>query len=101
MKDLGRQQGRIIILGDGTEGISGPDVEMLDHDEEEKDLDSQVIKGPANPEPDRSEREGTPGPNATHTEASNGNTFEPAPQNVEVNHRPANSQDNTLGAAAH
>ncbi|KAI9773802.1 MAG: Protein phosphatase 2C 2 [Geoglossum simile] len=98
MKDLGRQQGGVIILGDGTENPTGPDdVEMPDHDED-GDLPSQVIRGPANLEQERSEREGTPGPNATHTDTSEGETSEQPLQSVEANHRPADTQDNKLGA---
>jgi len=39
--------GRIILLGDGTEIASSSDSadsEMFDHEEEDKDLDSQVNK---------------------------------------------------------
>jgi protein phosphatase PTC2/3 len=37
--------GRIILLGDGTElTTEAPDAEMFDHDDEDKDLDSQVDK---------------------------------------------------------
>lgn len=37
--------GRVILLGDGTEiSTDAPDSEMFDHDDEDKDLDSQVDK---------------------------------------------------------
>lgn len=57
--------GRIILLGDGTEiQADAPDSDMFDHDDEDKDLESQVDKyskegsnGNA-----RNDREGTPGP---------------------------------------
>ena len=102
MRDLGRPQGRIIILGDGTEIMAGSDdIEMFDHDEEDRDLDSQVIKGAPNHEQDRGEREGTPGPNATHTETSEGKTSdETTPKIAEVNHHPINSKDSKLGTTA-
>ncbi|KAI9723495.1 MAG: Protein phosphatase 2C 2 [Chrysothrix sp. TS-e1954] len=59
-RDLGGRSGRIILLGDGTEVLTdSADSDMFDHDEEDKDLESQVDKGQANA---RSEREGTPGP---------------------------------------
>ncbi|TVY65599.1 Protein phosphatase 2C-like protein [Lachnellula suecica] len=42
----GNQKGRIILLGDGTEVLTdSDDTEMFDHQEEDKDLDSQVHKG--------------------------------------------------------
>lgn len=42
------RSGRIILLGDGTEVLTdSDDTEMFDHDEEEKDLASQVKKGQA------------------------------------------------------
>lgn len=42
------QRGRIILLGDGTEVLTdSDDTEMFDHQEEDKDLASQVSKGPA------------------------------------------------------
>ncbi|RDL37887.1 putative protein phosphatase 2C [Venustampulla echinocandica] len=42
----GTQKGRIILLGDGTEVLTdSDDTEMFDHQEEDKDLASQVSKG--------------------------------------------------------
>jgi protein phosphatase 2C family protein 2/3 len=42
----GNQRGRIILLGDGTEVLTdSDDTEMFDHQEEDKDLISQVHKG--------------------------------------------------------
>jgi protein phosphatase PTC2/3 len=36
-------KGRIILLGDGSEALTGPDdAAMFDHDDEDKDLESQV-----------------------------------------------------------
>ena len=59
-------QGRIILLGDGTEVLTdSDDTDMFDHSEEDKDTENQVKKAtPATPDLDsnRSEREGTPGP---------------------------------------
>ena len=61
----GGRSGRIILLGDGTEVLTDSDeTEMFDHDEEDKDLDSQVGRGGPHSEESRSrsEREATPGP---------------------------------------
>lgn len=56
--------GRVILLGDGTEVSTGDhDGDMFDNEDEDKDLDSQVNK--YNHEADnksRQDREGTPGP---------------------------------------
>src|SRR4051812_4469797 len=63
--------GRIILLGDGTEiSTEAADSEMFDHDDEDKDLDSQVSKFPSegsaagsNGKAEiRNAREETPGP---------------------------------------
>ena len=55
---LGGRSGRPILLGDGTEDLHDSDEQdMFDHDEEDKDLETQVSKGQA-------EREGTPGPSS-------------------------------------
>lgn len=46
----GNQRGRIILLGDGTEVLTdSDDTEMFDRSEEDRDLDSQVSKGAADP----------------------------------------------------
>jgi hypothetical protein len=103
MRDLGRPQGRIILLGDGTELVAdADDTEMLDRDEEDKDLESQVIKGTMNLEQSRSEREGTPGPNATHLEMLKGKTSDDsASPAVGVNHYPINPKDGKMETTAH
>lgn len=45
-RNLGGRSGRIILLGDGTEVLTDSDeTEMFDHEEEDKDLASQVGKG--------------------------------------------------------
>ena len=63
-RDLGGRSGRIILLGDGTEVLTdSADSDMFDHDEEDKDLESQIHKGQVHA---RSEREGTPGPSAAN-----------------------------------
>ena len=80
-RGMGGRSGRIILLGDGREIITeSDDTEMFDHDEEDKDLDSQVMKSHPQPDDDhtRSEREETPGPQLqpskeTHTPESNEN----------------------------
>lgn len=56
-RGIGGRSGRIILLGDGTEVLTDSDeTDMFDHEEEDKDLDSQVPKG------GRGDREETPGP---------------------------------------
>lgn len=64
--NVGRS-GRIILLGDGSEVLTeGDDTEMIDHDDEDKDLESQVTKGLPKPGTGKSEprngREDTPAP---------------------------------------
>ena len=64
---MGGRNGRIILLGDGTEVLTeSDDTDMFDHDEEDKDLDAQVTKGhvESNDEDSRQrgEREETPAP---------------------------------------
>ena len=68
-RGMGGRSGRIILLGDGTEVLTGnDDMEMFDHEEEDKDLDSQVPKGQDNTTDDnRGAREETPGPEAPIT----------------------------------
>ena len=63
---MGGRSGRIILLGDGTEVLTESDeTEMFDHDEEDKDLESQVSKGqPHSTDERRSDREDTPAPQA-------------------------------------
>lgn len=42
----GGKKGRIILLGDGSEILTGPeDTDMIDHEEEDEDLASQAHKG--------------------------------------------------------
>ncbi|KAI9678132.1 MAG: Protein phosphatase 2C 2 [Caeruleum heppii] len=58
--DNGRASGRVIVLGDGSEVLTGSDdTEMLDRDDEDQDLQSQVSKTSANPPPGTS-TEGNP-----------------------------------------
>lgn len=64
---MGGRSGRIILLGDGTEVLTeSDDMDMFDHDEEDKDLDAQVTKGHVESTDEdrrlRSEREETPAP---------------------------------------
>ncbi|KAK3170938.1 hypothetical protein OEA41_003022 [Lepraria neglecta] len=65
-RGVGSRSGRIILLGDGTEGLTeSDDTEMFDHEEEDKDLESQVTKGQGTTnDEDRGAREETPGPEA-------------------------------------
>jgi protein phosphatase 2C family protein 2/3 len=64
--------GRIILLGDGTEiSTEAPDSEMFDHEDEDRDLDSQVVKSQSE-DPNgnaRTAREETPGPAPQTTES--------------------------------
>lgn len=59
------RQGRIILLGDGTEIISDQNEEELFNQTEEQDLANQV-----HPTNSRNEREGTPGPQGKQDESS-------------------------------
>ena len=63
-RSFGGRSGRIILLGDGTEVLTDSDeADMFDHSEEDRDLESQVRKGPTSREDmSRGQREGTPGP---------------------------------------
>jgi protein phosphatase PTC2/3 len=65
-RGFGGKNGRIILLGDGTEVLTeSDDTDMFDHSEEDKDTENQVSKGtPATSDEEsmRSEREGTPAP---------------------------------------
>ena len=65
-RGIGGRSGRIILLGDGTEVLTESDeTEMFDHEEEDKDLESQVSKGQTKPKDEnRGVREETPGPEA-------------------------------------
>lgn len=66
-RGAGGRSGRIILLGDGTEVLTDSDeTEPFDHEEEDKDLDSQVAKGNlTSTEGNRGVREETPGPQST------------------------------------
>ena len=69
----GGRSGRIILLGDGAEVHTDSDeTEMFDHEEEDKDLDSQAAKGSllVN-DAHRGAREETPGPEAPETTQNN------------------------------
>jgi protein phosphatase 2C family protein 2/3 len=62
--------GRIILLGDGTEiSNEAPESDMFDHDDEDKDLESQVDKYNSEEKngSSRGDREGTPGPQSKDT----------------------------------
>jgi len=67
-RGFGGRNGRIILLGDGSEPLTDAyDADMFDHSEEDKDSENQVNKGSQaskNEEAMRSEREGTPAPQA-------------------------------------
>ena len=106
---IGGRAGRIILLGDGTEILTGNahdddgDVDMEDRGEaeeaEENDLEEQVQKGKdANApngetsEEDRSKREETPSP------ALQGKTAEPAEDSKKQESETSNSEPKTLPA---
>ncbi|KAF2840807.1 putative serine/threonine phosphatase 2C ptc2 [Patellaria atrata CBS 101060] len=91
--------GRIILLGDGTELSSdSADSEMFDQDEEEKDLVSQVNKGgeSGRDTENRSQREGTPGPDAT-PEGSSSKTVE-SPKSTATERSEDNSESKSATA---
>jgi len=83
-RGFGGRNGRIILLGDGTEVLTdSDDTEMFDQSEEDKDTANQVKKDtPDTSDVDstRSQREGTPGPQSagddskvsSHRDASHG-----------------------------
>ena len=68
-RGVGGRSGRIILLGDGTEVLTDSDeTEMFDHEEEDKDLASQVGKGQMKLDGEsRGGREETPGPESHGT----------------------------------
>lgn len=75
------QGGRIILLGDGTEiSTDAPDGEMLDHEDEDKDLDAQVDKYSKE---ESKEREGTPGPQSSTAQVTE------SPSSVQTEHSDA------------
>ena len=99
-RPLGGRSGRIILLGDGTEVLTdSADTEMFDHDEEDKDLGSQVDKSEGGVGESRSEREGTPGP-TTAAEDSNAGS-EPATNSVNSNHGEESTSTKTEGSETH
>lgn len=65
---MGGRSGKVYLLGPGTSDVSGDsdETEMFDHDDEDKDLESQVSRGQSKSTNDkagsRSEREETPAP---------------------------------------
>ena len=80
-------RGRIILLGDGTEVLTDSDEhEIMDHEDEQEDLESHAVSSSAqHGEGNRSEREGTPGPEP----AKEGNQ----PPRTESTPSPASSGD--------
>jgi protein phosphatase PTC2/3 len=76
-RGFGGKNGRIILLGDGTEVLTdSDDTEMFDHSEEDKDTENQVNKGTPTITEDsiRSEREGTPAPQSVERTESPSST---------------------------
>ncbi|KAF2642242.1 PP2C-domain-containing protein [Massarina eburnea CBS 473.64] len=84
--------GRIILLGDGTEiTTEAADAEMFDHEDEEKDLDSQVDKFHKEGS-NGNARDGTPGPQS-------GASKDESPSSVETEkseEAPAAGKDTTI-----
>jgi protein phosphatase PTC2/3 len=66
-KGSNNKKGRIILLGDGSEDLTGPeDTEMFDRDDEDKDLESQVHVFLPTGEKKLSERNDNPTPDEIH-----------------------------------
>ncbi|KAM0797445.1 protein phosphatase 2C [Usnea florida] len=86
-RGVGGRSGRIILLGDGTEIMTDSDeTEMFDHEEEDKDLASQVSKGQMMLDDEsRNGREETPGPES-HGISDRQQTPESMEQNPEGHH---------------
>lgn len=82
-RGVGGRSGRIILLGDGTEVLTDSDeTEMFDHEEEDKDLASQVSKGQMKVvDESRADREETPGPES-HDASERQQTPESMEQNL-------------------
>jgi protein phosphatase 2C family protein 2/3 len=80
------RQGRIILLGDGTEIISDQNEEELFNQTEEQDLANQV-----HPTDSRSEREGTPGPQGKQDEAGGA---------AQISESPASTDDKEKSTSA-
>lgn len=81
-RGVGGRSGRIILLGDGTEVLTDSDeTEMFDHEEEDKDLASQVSKSQMKLDDEsRGEREETPGP-----ESQSDSERQQTPESMEQN----------------
>ena len=83
-RGFGGRNGRIILLGDGTEVLTDSidDSEMFDHSMDDQDEENQIKKGDSTndaSDPARNEREDTPGPvdktepkESDHHDASHG-----------------------------
>ena len=71
---MGGRSGKVYLLGPGTTDMmaDSDETEMFDHDDEDKDLESQVSRGENNSTDDkagsRSEREETPAPGSSETQ---------------------------------
>ncbi|KAL6715013.1 Protein phosphatase 2C 2 [Lecanora helva] len=72
-RGVGGRSGRIILLGDSAEVQTDSDeTEMFDHEEEDKDLESQATKGqPMANDAIRGTREETPGPEGSDADQRN------------------------------
>lgn len=91
--------GRIILLGDGTEISTDADAEMFDHDDEDKDLDSQVDRfhNEASNGTARNAREQTPGPQTgTAQEATESPSSVKTEKSENAEPPPTEKKDTTL-----
>jgi len=88
----GGRSGRIILLGDGTEVLTeSDDQEMFDHDEEDKDLESQVRRGDRDWDYEYSDhRDDSEHQPTSHTpEPMEGSTAADSPASTLTEHSPA------------
>ncbi|KAF2461500.1 phosphatase 2C-like domain-containing protein [Lineolata rhizophorae] len=98
--------GRIILLGDGSEFPSdSADSDMFDHDEEDKDLESQVNKGGVTQQEGgfskeaRSQREETPAPGVIPNTSSSAPSTPGAPSQDSKTEPPSSSKTEKTSAS--
>jgi protein phosphatase PTC2/3 len=97
-RPFGALGGRIILLGDGN-GLGSQshegDSDMFDHEDEDRDLDSQVTKGTPSGSEDESEtadhearslREGTPAPTSSSTDTLSSKRHTGSPSSTLTEH---------------
>ncbi|KAI9822768.1 MAG: Protein phosphatase 2C 2 [Thelocarpon impressellum] len=84
--NVGGQSGRVILLGDGSEVLTDSnDVEMFDHDEEDKDLGAQVGRNAPAPGSEGAERgsEKRTGQGATTSTVDSASPLQQTPEPIE------------------